>query len=403
MANLPSLKDIDVTGKRVLVRVDFNVPMRDGMVSDESRIIAHLPTIEWLIKQNARVILASHLGRPDGVKDPRYTLKPVAQRLSRHLNQEVHFVGDCIGAEAEKAVNALKAGQVLLLENLRFHVEEEADNQGFAKQLAKMADVYVNDAFGTAHRAHASISGVPQYVQTCALGEVMHHELLALSKVLETPEKPVLVIIGGAKISSKIDVVRNLLPKTDMMMIGGAMANTFLAAMGHPMGRSLYESEYLQQASRILADSAAMGCRLLLPSDVVIAERLEEGVAFSVCKIDEIPAAQMALDIGPATVKLWQRMIQNAKTILWNGPMGAAEISPFHEGTEAIAKAVGQSTAENGAYSVAGGGDTLAALAKTNMTREISYVSTGGGALMEFLEGKTLPGIAAIEKKIQAA
>ena len=399
MANMPTLKNLDVAGKRVLVRVDFNVPMHDGMVSDESRIMAHLPTIEWLVQNKAKVILMSHLGRPDGKKDMKYTLKPVAQRLSGHLSQEVQFAEDCVGPIAEKAVAALGDSQVLLLENLRFYAEEEANEQGFARKLAKMADVYISDAFGTAHRAHASITGVPQYVPVCAFGEVMTRELSALTKVLETPEKPVLVIIGGAKISSKIDVVRNLLPKADMMMIGGAMANTFLAALGHKMGNSLYESEYVQAANRILADSAIVGCRLLLPSDVVCAAKLENGVATNVAKVDAIPAGEMALDIGPTTVELWQRMSQNAQTILWNGPMGAAEFNPFHEGTEAMARAVGKSAA----YSVAGGGDTLAALAKTGMTREISYVSTGGGALMEFLEGKTLPGIAAIQDKVQAA
>lgn len=399
MANLPNMKDLNVAGKRVLVRVDFNVPMADGRVTDESRIVAHLPTIEWLVQNNAKVILMSHLGRPDGKKNAKYTLKPVAERLSAHISQEVQFADDCIGSTAEQAVASLKDGQVLLLENLRFYAEEENNDQAFAKKLAKMADVYISDAFGTAHRAHASISSVPQYVQHCAFGNVMNKELEALTQVLETPEKPVLVIIGGAKISSKIDVVRNLLPKADMMMIGGAMANTFLAALGNKMGNSLYESEYLQQASRILADSAAMGCRLLLPSDVMIANKLEAGVDSKVAKVDEIPDGQMALDIGPSTVQLWQRMVHNAQTVLWNGPMGAAEISPFHEGTEAIARAVGESKA----YSVAGGGDTLAALAKTNMTREISYVSTGGGALMEFLEGKPLPGIAAITKKANAA
>ncbi len=392
---LPFIEQFNVTGKRVLVRVDFNVPIHDGIISDDSRIAAHLPTIEWLTNNGAKVILMGHLGRPEGEKNPDYTLKPIANRLARLLGSPVEFCNDCIGTEAEKTVAALNDGDVLLLENLRFYKEEQANDKGFTKKLASLADIYVSDAFGTAHRNHASIVGVPEHINQVALGHLMYNELEVLKKVLEKPEKPLLFITGGAKISSKIDILHHLLPKVDMMMVGGAMANTFLAAQGHSMGKSLYESDYMQEAKRILTDSAAMGCRILLPNDVVVAPTLEPDCETKTVAVDAIPANMMALDIGSKTIEIWAKMIKQAGTILWNGPMGVTEVEPFDKGTQGITEAIALSNA----YSVAGGGDTLAALAKANMLNKVSYISTGGGALMEFLEGKTLPGIAALQKR----
>lgn len=391
--SISTLKDLNVSGKTVLVRVDFNAPVQGGQITDTTRLEAHLPTIEWLLDNNAKVVLMSHLGRPEGQKSEAFSLKPVAVKLSSLLGKQVTLAPDCVGEKATQMVKELAAGEVLLLENLRFYREEEDNNEKFAKKLASYADIYVNDAFATAHRSHASNVGVPEYVAQCAMGFLMEKELNALKKLLENPRKPFISIIGGAKVSSKIDVLRYLLPRSDMMMIGGAMANTFLASMGKNMGNSLYESDYIQAASRIMSDSAAMGCRLLLPVDLVIAKELSENTDAQVVSVDSVPDGGLALDIGPDTTDLWEKMIAKAGTVLWNGPMGAAEVPPFHKGSTAVAEAV----AKCGAYSVAGGGDTIAALNKTDMADKFSFISTGGGALIEALEGRTLPAIAALE------
>lgn len=390
---IQTLKNLDVNGKIVLVRVDFNAPVQNGQITDSTRLEAHLPTIEWLIDNKARIILMSHLGRPEGQKSEAFSLKPVAVKLSSLLGRKVTLTPDCVGDKTGEMVKALGDGDVLLLENLRFYREEEDNNEKFAKKLASFADIYVNDAFATAHRSHASTVGVPEFAGETAMGFLMEKEIHALEKLLQNPTSPFVSIIGGAKVSSKIDVLRNLLPKSDMMMIGGAMANTFLASMGKNMGNSLYESDYLQAASRILSDSAAMGCRLLLPVDLVIANELSENADAQVVGVDAVPKGALALDIGPKTVELWTQMIGKAGTILWNGPMGAAETPPFQKGSVGIAEAV----AKSNAYSVAGGGDTIAALNQSDVAGELSFISTGGGALIEALEGRTLPGIAALE------
>ena len=392
--SIASLKDIDVKGKTVLLRVDMNVPVKNGQITDDTRIEAHLPTIEWLMDNGAKVVLMSHLGRPEGQKSDSFSLKPVATRLSALLGVSVKLTPDCTSERTKDMVKGMSAGDVILLENLRFYRQEEDNDPAFAKKLAALGDVYVFDAFAVAHRSHASIVGVPEHMAEVAMGLLMEKEVEALKNVMDNPRKPVLSIIGGAKVSSKIDVLRNLLPKSDMMMIGGAMANTFLASMGKDMGNSLYESDYLQAASRILSDSAAMGCRLLLPVDLITAKELSKGAAYQTVDLNSVPKGHLALDIGTDTTDLWEKMIAKAGTIIWNGPMGAAEVPPFNRGTHDIAKAVAKSSA----YSIAGGGDTIAALNQTDLSSEISYISTGGGALMEVLEGRTLPGLAALDK-----
>lgn len=388
-----NLKEFDVAGKTVLVRVDFNAPLQNGQITDSTRLEAHLPTIEWLTDRKAKVVLISHLGRPEGKRSDTFSLKPVAVKLSALLGQKVELTPDCVGDKTTGMVKGLQEGRVLLLENVRFYRQEEDNDTAFAKKLASFGDIYVYDAFAVAHRSHASIVGIPRHMREVAMGLLMEKEITALEKVMDNPSRPVLSIIGGAKVSSKIDVLRNLLPKTDMMMIGGAMANTFLASMGKNMGNSLYESDYLQAASRILSDSAAMGCRLLLPIDLVIAKELSENADTQVVGIDAVPDGALALDIGPETVDLWQQMIAKVGTILWSGPMGAAEVPPFQQGSAGVAEAIARSHA----YSVVGGGDTIAALNQTEFMDKISYVSTGGGALIEALEGRTLPAIAALE------
>lgn len=386
---MKTLDSFDLNGKRVLVRVDFNVPLKDGKVADDTRIRAHLPTINDLIAAGAKVVLVSHLGRPDGKRDSKYSLKPVHAKLETLLGKPVIWADDCIGSIAEKAVKQLNNGDVALLENLRFYAEEEANDVAFSAQLSQLADVYLNDAFATAHRAHASTAGIVSFVSQHGIGRLMQAEMEALSHVLETPKKPLLVIIGGAKISSKIGVLEYLLEKADQMIIGGAMANTFLAAMGHPMGKSLYESDRIETARDIMAQAASRGCRLLLPVDLIGATTFAENAPHDVYDISSLPADRMALDVGPETIEQCRHAIEHAGTILWNGPLGAAETKPFDTATNAIAEAVGASSA----YTVAGGGDTIAALNAANAMDKLNYVSTAGGALLEYLEGRPLPAL----------
>ncbi|MCS7337558.1 MAG: phosphoglycerate kinase [Verrucomicrobiae bacterium] len=417
MAKL-TVRDISVTGKRVFVRVDFNVPMeeKDGrmVVTDDTRIRETLPTIELLIKSGAKVILASHLGRPKGKREPSMSLRPVAARLQELLGKPVAFAEDCIGPEAENAVAALKPGEVLLLENVRFHPEEEANDPGFAEQLAKLADVYVNDAFGSAHRAHASTEGVARVIAkrggVCAAGLLMERELKFLGDELENPARPFVVILGGAKVSDKINVINKLLEKADTVLIGGAMVYTFRLAQGYKVGKSLVEPDKIEVANAALEKAKRLNVKFMLPVDDVIAvpvktDKLDKKgkpvMDYTNIRVNSdmnCPDDAAGLDIGPETVKAYSAEVLKAKTILWNGPMGMFEDSRFAEGTFAIARAVAEATAK-GAKSIIGGGDSIKAINKAKLGDRITFMSTGGGASLEFLEGAVLPGVAALTDK----
>ena len=390
-----TIDDIDVKGKRVFLRVDFNVPLTKEApysITDETRIRAELPTIQTLLQREARLIVASHLGRPKGNQEPKYSLAPVYTRLKELLNTTVYFAKDCIGPEVEKLANALKPGEVLLLENLRFHAEEEKNDPEFAKSLAKLADVYVDDAFGAAHRAHASIEGITHFVGVKAAGYLMDKELKYLGDILTNPQKPFIAIIGGAKISGKIDVIENLLQHADRILIGGGMTYTFLKAEGKEVGKSLVEQDKVDLAKSIL-DRA--GDKLMLPVDTVIARELKNEAEYHTVITDNIPADWLGVDIGNQTIAQFTGEIEKAKTIIWNGPMGVFEIPNFATGTLAIARAMAEATA-NGATTVVGGGDSVAAIEQAGLADKMSHVSTGGGASLEFLEGKKLPGVVAL-------
>lgn len=389
-----SLKDIVVMGKKVFVRVDYNVPMKDGVITNDNRIRATLPTLEYLLAQNAALVLASHLGRPKGAPVPEFTLAPVAKRLSELLGKDVLFAPDCVGEEATAMAKALKPGQILLLENLRYHKEEEKNDPEFSRQLASLAEVAVNDAFGVSHRAHASVEGITKYIPTVA-GFLLEKEILFLGQAVNNPVRPFVAIIGGAKVSDKIGVIENLLTKVDRLIIGGGMANTFLAAKGFATGKSLVEEDKLELARELMAKAKTAGKELLLPVDVTIADRFAADAANKVVAADAIEGDWMALDIGPVTSKAYAEALRDAKTVVWNGPMGVFEMDVFAKGTEAVAKAV----AASGAKSIVGGGDSIAALEKLGLAREITHISTGGGASLEFLEGKVLPGVAALTDK----
>lgn len=395
--NKLGLRDVTVTDKRVLVRVDFNVPLTDdGQVSDDTRIVAALPSIRYLVENRAKVILMSHLGRPKGKVNLAYSLQSVATRLGELLGQPVAFVPDCVGEVAEAAVAKLAPGEVLLLENLRFYAAEEKNEAGFAQQLAALGDVYVNDAFGTAHRAHASTAGVADYLQPAVCGFLLEKEIKFLGAALADPERPFVAILGGAKVSDKIAVVRNLLGRVDSLLIGGGMANTFLAAQGKEMGRSLVEEEAISLAEELLAQAKERGVQMHLPLDAVVATDLDANTT-QVVAIDEVPQDHMVLDIGPATREHFAGLLADAKLIVWNGPMGVFERENFAAGTYALAKAV----ADSPATSIVGGGDSAAAIAQAGLTDAITHVSTGGGASLEFLEGKTLPGVAALSERTE--
>lgn len=387
------LTDLDVAGKRVLVRVDFNVPQDgEGGITDDNRMRAALPTIQYLIRHRAGVILMSHLGRPKGKVNPKYSLAPVARHLEELLGQPVAFAADCVGPEAEAAAAKLEAGQALLLENLRFHAEEEKNDLDFAEKLASLADLYVNDGFGVSHRAHASVEGVTHFLPSAA-GFLLEKEIRFLGGAVSHPKRPFAAIIGGAKVSDKIGVLTNLLTKVDKLLIGGGMANTFLAARGVPMGKSLVETDKLEEARRILAEAEVRKIELLLPTDLVMAAEFKADAPHEVESLDHLNQAYMALDIGPATCETYAKALADCRTIVWNGPMGVFEMDAFCKGTEKVAEAVAASSA----VSIVGGGDSVAAIKKSGLEGKISHISTGGGASLEYLEGKTLPGVAALD------
>lgn len=399
-----SIRDLDLTGKRVLLRVDFNVPLsKDGKITDDTRIRETIPTIEYALRRKAKVILAAHLGRPKGKKVDAMSLKPVAVRLRMLLDgvldpdENVAFAPDCVGPVAEEMADNLEPGQTLLLENLRFHTGEEANDPGFAKQLSKLCDVYVNDAFGAAHRAHASTEGITHFVGQSAAGLLMERELNYLGKAVTDPFRPFVAIIGGAKVSDKIEVINSLLDRVDSLLIGGGMSYTFLNAKGQTTGKSMVEMDKLEVAKAALAKAEARGVKFLLPVDHVLADKFAADAKTQLFSGDgPFPAEWMALDIGPATVKLFADEIAEAATVVWNGPMGVAEFPAFAKGTNAIAKALAKN---EDAITIVGGGDSVAALHHSGVADKITHISTGGGASLEFLEGKTLPGVAALTEK----
>ena len=390
-----TIRDIDLAGKKVLVRVDYNVPMdKSGKITDDTRIVATLPTLKYLLDQKAAVVLASHLGRPQGAPAPEFSLAPVARRLAELLKTEVLFAADCVGPVPAAMAGDLKPGQVLMLENLRFHPEEEKNDPEFSRKLASLAEVFVNDAFGVSHRAHASVVGVTKFLPAVA-GFLMEKEIAFLSRAVNQPEHPYVAIIGGAKVSDKIKVIANLLTKVDVLIIGGGMANTFLAAQGFATGKSLVETDKVDMAKSLLADARKRGVKLLLPEDVVVGDEFSAHAEVQVVAVNAIPADWLALDIGPATCKAFTAALAGAKLIVWNGPMGVFEMDAFSVGTETMARAV----AESKAITIVGGGDSVAAIEQAGVEDKISHISTGGGASLEFLEGKELPGIAAINDK----
>jgi phosphoglycerate kinase len=386
-----SIEQVDLAGRRVFLRADLNAPLEAGAVSDDTRLTAVLPTIHHALERGASVVLASHLGRPKGGPDPKFSLAPVATRLSALLDRPVPLAPDCVGAEAEALAHALKPGEILLLENLRFHPEEEANDDDFARRLADLADVYVDDAFAAAHRAHASIAAITRYLKPAAAGLLMRRELDALGRILQAPERPLAAVLGGAKVSDKIKLVDSLLSKVDALLIGGGMAFTFLRALGHDVGKSLVEADRIETARSALETARRRGVQIVLPVDAVIAPGLDSPSGRTV-SIREIPANQMGLDLGPASVERFAITLRSAKTIVWNGPMGVFEKAPFAAGTVGVARAV----VGGSAFSVIGGGDTIAAVNQAGVADRIGYISTAGGAFLEFLEGRTLPGVEAL-------
>ncbi|MFZ6016920.1 MAG: phosphoglycerate kinase [Nitrospirota bacterium] len=390
--NKLTIEDLNIKGKRVFIRADFNVPLNDNlMVTDDRRIRSTLPTINYAIDEEAKVILSSHLGRPKGKVNPRFSLAPVAKRLQRLLNKEVIFAPDCIGPQVEDIVLKMKEGDVLLLENLRFHSEEEMNDEGFARKLAGLADFYVNDAFGTSHRVHASIVGIPKFLPSAA-GFLLKKEIGYLKGMIDNPVRPFVAVLGGAKVAGKIGVLENIEAKVDKVVVGGGMAFTFIKAMGYEIGDSLVEADMLETVQRIRKKLKGMGVKFYLPVDCVISQSIEPGAETKIVPTLEIPRGWRALDIGPATAKLFSEALANAKTILWNGPMGVFEIDAFSRGTFAIARAV----ADAYALTIVGGGDTDLAVHRAGVSDAISFISTGGGASLQLLEGKELPGIAAL-------
>jgi phosphoglycerate kinase len=391
-----SIDNVDLKDKRVLVRVDFNVPLDENKnITDDRRITSSLPTIKKIISDGGKAILMSHLGRPKGGPDPKFSLKPVAKRLSELLNKEVKLSPDCVGEEAKKLVGQMKPGDVLLLENVRFHPEETKNDEAFSRRLSELGDVYVNDAFGSAHRAHSSTEGVTKFIKTSAAGYLMQKELDYLGEAISNPKRPYCAILGGAKISGKIDVINNLLDKVDILLIGGGMAFTFFKAEGKEIGKSLLEEEKIDVAKELLNKLKNSKVKFYLPLDVVISDEFKNESPYKVVDVDKIPSDKMGMDIGPKTIKAFRDEILLSKTIVWNGPMGVFEMENFSKGTMEIAEALAKAT-NQGAVTVVGGGDSAAAISKAGLENSVSHVSTGGGASLEFLEGKELPGVVAL-------
>lgn len=389
---LMTVRDIDVKGKRVFVRVDFNVPLENGKITDDTRIRAAVPTIQYIIDNGGVAVLASHLGRPKGKRNDEFTLAPCAERLSQLMGRKVEFASDCIGEAVQKLVAAQEPGTVVLLENLRFYADEEKNDPGFAAELAKLGDVYVNDAFGTAHRAHASTRGMADLMAVKVAGFLMQKEVDIMGKALANPDRPFVAIIGGAKVSDKITVIENLLPKVDYLIIGGGMANTFLAAQGYATGKSLVEVEKVETAKALLAQANG---KILLPSDVVVAAEFKAEAEHKVVSVDAIPGDWMALDVGPESAKGFANAIKDAMTVVWNGPMGVFEMPAFARGTFAVAQAM----ADSQGCTIVGGGDSVAAVEAAGLADQMTHVSTGGGASLEFLEGRELPGVSCLATK----
>ena len=392
--NKKSVKDIDVSGKRVLVRCDFNVPLQDGKITSDKRIVASLPTIKYLIDHHAKVILCSHLGRPKGEFKPEFSLAPVAARLSELLGQDVKMAKDVIGDNAKELAANLKDGEVMLLENVRFHAEETKNDPAFSKALASLADIYVNDAFGSAHRAHSSTTGVADYLPAVC-GFLIQKEIEFMGGALENPKRPLVAILGGAKVSDKIGVINNLLDKVDTLIVGGGMAYTFFVAKGYHVGTSLFEADKVELAKEMMQKAVDKGVNFLLPIDNVISNEFAENAEYKTINSDEFPDGWMGMDIGPKTVELFSEAVKDAGTVVWNGPMGVFEFDTFAVGTKAVAKAI----AESKAVSIIGGGDSAAAVEKLGFADKMTHISTGGGASLEFLEGLELPGIACLQDK----
>lgn len=389
-----SIDQVDIAGKRVFMRVDFNVPLdKNRNIGDDTRIQAVLPTLKYALSEKAKIILASHLGRPKGKPEPEFSLAPVASRLGDLLKKEVPLAPDCIGPEVERMVEALKPGDILLLENLRFHKEEEKNDPGFAQSLAKLADVYVNDAFAVSHRAHASVEGMTKFFKDKAAGYLMRDELHYLGKVMEDPARPLVAVIGGAKVSGKLEVLQNLAPRVNKLIIGGGMAFTFLKAVGMNVGKSLVEEDLVKTAQGILEEASKKGVKVFLPVDCVVAEKMDPAAQTKVVPVDKIPGNGMGLDIGPETLNRFGEALKDARTILWNGPMGVFEMEPFSKGTLGMIRHI----VSSGAMSVVGGGDTDTAVHKSGQADKFSYISTAGGAFLELLEGKKLPGVEALK------
>jgi phosphoglycerate kinase len=401
LMDIQTIRDVDVAGKRVFVRVDFNVPLEDGKVTDDSRIRAALPTIHYLLTHGARVILASHLGRPGGKVQDGLRLRPVAERLTQLLGRNVPVTGDALGIGTVDAVKRLRPGEVLLLENLRFHAEEEKNDPAFAQQLAAYADIYVNDAFGTAHRAHASTVGVAMLLPAYA-GFLMEEEITQLSNLLERPARPFAAIVGGAKVSGKLKVLDNLLTKVDVLVLGGGMANTFLLAQGKAVGKSLAEHDLVDEAKRVLASAEAKGVEVILPVDVIVAKEVTRGTEYKTLSTEKLPASWHIVDLGKTTLELMEAALADAKTVFWNGPLGVFEIPSFAHGTKAIARFLAE-RCDAGATVVVGGGDSVAAIQQQGLASRFTHISTGGGASLEFLEGRELPGVAILRERAAEA
>lgn len=392
-----TLDTLDVSGKTVLLRADLNVPYIDGQVTDTTRIDRIKPTIDMLVSKGAKIVLMSHFGRPKGERKDEYSLQQIVATISKQLGRPVGFAKDCIGEDAKNAAAALNAGDIVLLENLRFHAGEESNDAEFVDQLAALGDVFLNDAFSTAHRAHASTVGLAEKL-SCAAGLLMQAELEALASVLDTPQKPVAAVVGGAKISSKLAVLHHLVKNTDYLILGGGMANTFLFAQGAEIGQSLCEKDMADEARSIMKTAEDCGCKMILPKDRIIVKEFGENAPHEVCGIDRMPTDQEGVDIGPATIASIGSVLDNCKTVLWNGPMGVFEVRPFDNGTNEVARKVAALTSAGKLKSVAGGGDTVSALANAGVLDDFSYVSTAGGAFLEWMEGKVLPGVAALEE-----